>query len=219
MSRKFLFADEAGDFEFARKQNVSRYFIVCSITLESCDIGHQLLDLRRDLGWRGNTALGDYFHACEDNQCIRDEVFGLIRAAEMRVDATILEKSKAHASTRGTPPQFYQYAWHHHFHSIASEVLGRRDELLLTAASLGRKRERALFTTSVNEVVQQAVTGNSWATCFWPAATDPCLQVADYCTWALQRKWERNDLRSYDLISSKIVREYELWSDGSCHYY
>ena len=177
------------------------------------------MDLRRDLAWRGNTTLGDYFHACVEKQRIRNEVFDLIKNAEIRIDATILEKSKAHASTRNTAPQFYQFAWHHHFQSVASQVLGRRDELLLTAASLGRKRERAAFTASVNEVVQQAVTGNSWATCFWPAATDPCLQVADHCTWALQRKWERNDLRSYDLISSKVAQEYELWSDGSCHYY
>jgi len=26
-------------------------------------------------------------------------------------------------------------------------------------------------------------------------------KVADYCAWAIQRKWERDDLRSYELIS------------------
>ena len=219
MAGIFLFGDEAGDFEFARKQNVSRYFIVCSITLETCDVGHQLLDLRRDLAWRGNSALGDYFHACEDKQRIRDEVFDLIRTAEMRVDATILEKSKAQPRTRGSAARFYQYAWYYHLRSIRSGVLSREDELLLTAASLGRKRERATFTKTVNSVVQQVTTRNSWATFFCPSAADPCLQVADYCTWAIQRKWERNDLRSYDLIRSKIVREYDLWSAGTQHFY
>jgi hypothetical protein len=52
MARKFLFANEAGDFQFARKQNVSRYFILCTVTAHSCDIVHQLLDLRHDLAWR-----------------------------------------------------------------------------------------------------------------------------------------------------------------------
>jgi len=219
MARKFLFADEAGDFEFARKQNVSRYFIVCTVTLETCTLGHHLLDLRRDLSWRGNTALGDYFHACEDKQRIRDEVFNLIRSSDMRIDATILEKSKAQPHTRASPARFYRYAWYYHLRSIRSGVLRRDDELMLTAASLGRKRERATFTKAVNSVAQQVATRNSWATFFCPSIADPCLQVVDYCTWAIQRKWERNDLRSYDLIRSNIVREYDLWRAGTRHYY
>lgn len=217
--RKYLFADEAGDFEFARKQNVSRYFIVCTVTAETCDLGHELLDLRRELAWTGNAALGDYFHACKDNQCVRDAVFDLIRAADLRVDATVLEKSKAQSQTRSSHARFYQYGWYYHFRSVASSVLRKDDELLLTTASLGTKRQRAMFTATVNDVVQQVARRNSWATYFCPAAADPCLQVADYCTWAIQRKWERNDMRSYDLIRDKIVREYDLWSAGTQHYY
>ena len=59
----------------------------------------------------------------------------------------------------------------------------------------------------------------NYRTDFCPAAADPCLQVADYCAWALQRKWERNDLRSYNLISDRITYEYDLWSRGDKHHY
>jgi len=50
-------------------------------------------------------------------------------------------------------------------------------------------------------------------------AADPCLQIADYCAWAIQRKWERQDLRSYDLIRAKIRSEYDLWAKGTDYYY
>jgi len=53
----------------------------------------------------------------------------------------------------------------------------------------------------------------------WPPESDPCLQVADYCVWAIQRKWERDDSRSYDLIKDKIESEFDVWSIGSTHYY
>jgi hypothetical protein len=217
--RKFLYADEAGDFEFARKPNVSRYFILCSVTMGGCNLGHQLLDLRRDLAWRGNTALGDYFHASEDNQCIRNEVFRLIQAADIRIDATIVEKSKVRPKARSSHASFYRYVWYYHFKFAAPAILRCDDELLLTAASLGRRRERGAFTDCVNQVVQRVATENSWATYFCPAATEPCLQLADYCTWAIQRKWERKDLRSYHLIADKVVREYDLLSASSEHYY
>ena len=219
MARKFLFADEAGDFAFVRRPNVSRYFILCTVTMHSYDIGHQLLDLRHDLAWRGNTAMGDYFHACNDNQCVRDEVFRLIRDAEFRVDATILEKSKALPRTRSSPAQFYRYAWYYHFRSVGRAVVGSNDELLLTVARLGSGGAHNRFAHAVNQVVQQVTTRNSWGTYFCPSMADPCLQVVDYCTWAIQRKWERNDLRSYELIQDKVVREYELWRGGERDFY
>lgn len=59
----------------------------------------------------------------------------------------------------------------------------------------------------------------SYRVAFWPAETDPCLQVADYCTWALQRKWERGDERSYELIRAKIRSEYDVWKTGTTYYY
>jgi hypothetical protein len=54
---------------------------------------------------------------------------------------------------------------------------------------------------------------------FWPADSDPCLQVADYCTWAIQRKWERDDDRSHLLIAPKLRSEYDVWKSGEVHYY
>jgi hypothetical protein len=42
---------------------------------------------------------------------------------------------------------------------------------------------------------------------YWPALSNPCLQVADYCCWAVQRKWERNDRRSFNLIEQFIASE------------
>lgn len=75
------------------------------------------------------------------------------------------------------------------------------------------------FEESVASVMRQTNPGRRWKTDFMPCQADPCLQVADYCAWAIQRKWERKDTRSYDLIASKIVYEYDLWAHGTKHYY
>ncbi len=37
--------------------------------------------------------------------------------------------------------------------------------------------------------------------------SEPCLVVADYCTWAIQRRWEREDPRSHMLLADKIRSE------------
>ena len=62
-----MFADEAGDFAFKRGPNISKFFIACSITVESCTLGEELLQLRREMAWQ-RQSMGDYFHATTDSQ-------------------------------------------------------------------------------------------------------------------------------------------------------
>jgi hypothetical protein len=218
MTRRFIFADEAGDFTFAKGNNISRYFIVCTVTMDSCDAAHDLLELRREMAWQKIT-IGDFFHATTDAQKIRDAVFESIKKRDFRVQATIMEKAKAQPHIRATKHRFYQFGWLYHFRHSLAKYVADDDEILITAASIGTKKGQAVFTNAVNDVVQQHLPRDQWATCFCPASHDPCLQVADYCTWAIQRKWERNDSRSYDLIKDRITYEYDLWRRGTTYHY
>lgn len=218
MARLFIFADEAGDFAFKRGTNISRYFIVCTTTMHSSTAANALLDLRRELAWE-EQKLGDYFHAATDSQAVRDRVFAAVCKQDFQIQATIMEKSKAQSQVRVTNQRFYQHGWLYHFRHGMTRYLSTATELLITAASLGTKKGQIKFTDAVNDVVSQTIRRRQWKTAFWPAATDPCLQLADYCTWAIQRKWERKDERSYALIKDRIVYEYDLWARGTVHYY
>jgi len=222
MPRRYVFADEAGDFEFSRKPPASKYFIVCAISMDSCDIGHALLELRRQLIW-GGQQVGAYFHASEDRQAVRDRVFDLIRPADIRIHATVMEKSKAIPKTRVSKERFYQYGWFYLFKFVANKIVTKDHELMVTTASMGTKKGQASFTACVNDVLQQTVPlkREQWVTSFCPAAADPCIQIADYCAWAIQRKWESDgvDVRSYNLIAHQVAYEYDLWAHGTKHHY
>jgi len=45
------------------------------------------------------------------------------------------------------------------------------------------------------------------------------LQIADYCNWAIYRKWDRKDDRSYQRIKPAISSEFEIFRSGTCYYY
>jgi hypothetical protein len=45
------------------------------------------------------------------------------------------------------------------------------------------------------------------------------LQAADYCSWAIYKKWHSNDLRSYMHIANKIKNEFDLYAKGDRTYY
>src|SRR5512143_1298150 len=107
---RYVFADEAGNFDFSNAPSASRYFILCTVTADHCEAGDELLRLRRELGWKG-LHLDRAFHAPEDPQAIRDEVYALLAGLDFRVDATIFEKRKALPRLRD-PQQFYKLAWY-----------------------------------------------------------------------------------------------------------
>lgn len=217
--RRYVFADEAGCFAFNSHQRSSKYFILCTVTLEDCTVGARLLELRRQLVWEG-LPVADFFHATEDKQAVRDRVYASLQNETFTVEATILEKSKAQPQTRTSNARFYKYAWYYHFKGVHRYLPNQLRELYITAASVAQKKHQKVFSAAVEDVANQYY-GNriQWRTDHPPSMADPCLQVADYCTWAIQRKWERQDVRAYNLIQGRIRHEYESWRHGTRHYY
>jgi len=218
LAKKYLFADEAGCFAFNRNPNVSKYFIICTIILDDLNVAADLVKLRRELVWN-RKPVGDFFHATTDKQVVRDAVFDVIGKHDIKVQATICEKAKAQPKTTTSKARFYKYPWYYTLKHGISPLIDAGDELLITAASIGTKKERLTFCSEIDDVVTQTIKGSPWAVDFRPSNCDPCLQVADYCAWAIQRKWEKGDNRSYDLIKHMITREYDLWSHGATLHY
>ena len=219
MGRVHVFADEAGNFDFSPQPGASRYFILTTVTMDDFGAGDALLSLRRQLAWEGHRQGTDDFHATEELQAVRDRVFAELVQWNFQVDCTVLEKRKALPHLAADDVKFYRMAWYLHFKHVAPLVARRGDELLVMGASLGTKKKRANFHQAIEDVVDRATNGVDFRTVSWSGASDPCLRVADYCCWALQRKWERGDERSYDLIRPKIRSEFDAFRKGSKLYY
>ena len=45
------------------------------------------------------------------------------------------------------------------------------------------------------------------------------LQIADYCCWALFRKYERGDRAYFNLIQSAVRSEFDIFQAGTTYYY
>ena len=178
------------------------------------------MQLRRRLAWT-RAPIRDYFHAAVDKQEIRDEVFAVLGKHDFQVQATVMEKRKAMPKIRPTEERFYKNGWFQHFRHSAGRYVAPDSTLMITVASIGTKRKRVDFEDAVRDVVSQRLKRKMRRVSFWPSQTDPCLEVADYCTWAIQRLWESGgkDSRSYDLIREKINYEYDLFQAGKTYYY
>ncbi|MDQ4124583.1 MAG: DUF3800 domain-containing protein [Actinomycetota bacterium] len=216
MARVYVFADEAGNFDFSRNRGASRYFILGTMTVADPALGTRLLDLRRELAWRGH-GLETSFHAVKDRYEVKNVVFKLLEASDFRFDVVALEKSKAQPHLRADWEYFYKMAWFLHFRFVGPRILGQGDDLMVTAASIGTRKLR----NAIDDVVWQSAWPKvgKHQVAFWAAESDPCIQAADYVTWAVQRKWEIGDRTWYDRIAHKISTEFDAWWPGRTHYY
>ena len=207
--RSYIYADESGNFDFSSRQGASRYFILTSVAVTDHAIESDLLELRRELAWEGELLAGG-FHATNDKQRVRDRVFDVLGQHDFRVDAAILEKRKLNP-TRRTAIRLYGLAWYFHLTGLVPALASASDELLVVAAAVGENDMRSEFYATVSTIENTCTPSVAMRATVWSAATTPLLQVADYCAWAVQRKWERYDTRAYNLIRDKITSEFEAF--------
>jgi hypothetical protein len=213
---RFVFADESGNFDFSPKAGASRYFLLTTVTMGDCRPGDALAHLRRELTWQG-LDVSRPFHACDDSPAVRNAVFQLLKTLPIRIDATALEKRKAEPHLHSALA-LYKMGWFLHFKHVGPFVATHQDRLLVVAASLGTKKTRVFFSEAVEDVVRQ-VSPARHRVAFWEADSDPCIQVADYCCWAIQRFWEMGDRTFLDLLGSKVMTNKDIYAVGNKYYY
>jgi len=90
-------------------------------------------------------------------------------------------------------------------------VLHHRHRLFVAGASLGTKKKRRIFHQNLTDVVKKHSPTSTHVVAFWPADSDPCIQVADYANWAIQRRWEQSDPSAHEQIGHLIRSEYDAW--------
>ncbi|MFC0082829.1 DUF3800 domain-containing protein [Aciditerrimonas ferrireducens] len=220
MTKWWIFGDESGNFDFSCTG--TRWFLVGTLTCEDGTVHRlrqQLADLRARVT-RIDRSHPGWFHAAEDRQAIRDQVFEALCAMPVRFDVTALEKPKAKPEIRSTPERFYQYAWYYHFKYVLPRVCTSGDTLEVVLADIGTKRQRAAFREALDDVFNQCLPRSVRHTeAFWHCSAEECLQAADYFLWATFRRWERQDERSYQLISHLVQSEFDLFARGEVRYY
>lgn len=112
----YIFADEAGNFDFSERG--SQFFIVTSVIMRDLHPAMSLFELRHQLVVEGAEIRDDGFHATDDRQAVRDRVFPIIQAAEVVIDAVVLDKRKTLPRIAGNEHYFYKLDWHFLFRHV-----------------------------------------------------------------------------------------------------
>ncbi len=224
MRTLYVFVDEAGNFDFS--PGGTKYFILAALsTTNPHVVGSELLKLRYEL--LPNYACGQkleengYFHASEDAQAVRDRVFGILTKTDhgLRVDTVIAQKNKTNPTLHSQPVEFYRImgeaALKYAFNRAKQHEF---DHVVLVFSSLFDRKKRGILKQAFKALIKR-YAGVPYALYFHDSKFDLCNQAVDYFGWAVYRKWEIQDLRSYGLIQNQIQSEFPIFARGLKEYY
>ena len=81
------------------------------------------------------------------------------------------------------------------------------ERLLVITDRIPLKRHRNAVEKAFKTTIRQTLGDRAFTIVHHASAAHGALQAADYCLWAVQRKWKTGDERSYRLISDLIKTE------------
>ncbi len=211
-----LFFDESGNLDFS--PNGTKYYIFGALTTrEPSALTRPLSELKYELLSQGIEI--EAFHATEDRQAVRDRVFEIIaRIGGFEFDSVIIEKRKAHPNLHDEVrfyPQFANYLLRYVFNRYRDPT----ERIVIVTDRLPMARKRQAVEKAFRTYIRQNLGERPFTILHHSAAGHSCLQAADYCTWALYKKWHSNELRPYGRVRPFIRSEFDILQRGSEYFY
>lgn len=215
----YVFLDEGGDFNFS--VTGTRFFTLTTITTMRPFLWDTpLLSLKFDLIEVGLDI--EYFHASEDRQAVRDQVFEIIgnNLSNVRIDSLIIEKRKTGPALQVLEKFYPRMIGYLLQYVLDPDNLRDIAEVIVITDSIPVSKKREAVEKAVKQKLSNMLpSGMRYSILHHASKSCVGLQIADYCNWAVFRKWEREDLRSYELIRSGIKSEFDIFKSGARHYY
>ena len=215
----YVFLDEGGDFNFSATG--TRFFTLTTITTtRPFPWDTPLLSLKFDLIEVGLDI--EYFRASEDRQAVRDQVFEIIgnTLLTVRIDSLIIEKRKTGPSLQVLEKFYPRMIGYLLQYVLDPQNLGDITEVIVITDRIPVSKKQEAVEKAVKQKLSNMLpSGMRYSILHHASKSCVSLQIADYCNWAVFRKWEREDLRSYELIRSGIQSEFDIFQSGTRYYY
>jgi hypothetical protein len=206
----YLFFDESGNLDFS--PNGSRHFCFGVLTLrDPGPLTAALTRLRYSLIEQGLEL--ECFHATEDRQAVRNQVFeALAEVGGFEVDLLLADKRTMHPALRD-PFEFYCRHGHVIMEAALDRVRHLDDTIVVITDTVPLQRERKAVAKAFRTAIRRSLGDRHFNIVHHASAAHAGLQAVDYCTWAFQRKL-RGDSRAYERIQEWIRSEWEASGIG-----
>lgn len=218
-NRKYIFLDEGGNLDFS--PSGTKYFTLTSVCkVRPFTISHLLGKYKFDLIEYGLDF--EYFHCTKNNKYVRERVFGILKANinSLRIDTLIVEKRKTGTSLQATE-QFYPRMLGYLLRFVIDrlDLAGIKEVIVITDTIPVRKKRSAIEKAVKITLKTMLPALCAFRVLHHASMSNMGLQIADYCNWAIYRKWEAGDGKYHAEIATGIKSEFDIFKTGATHYY
>ncbi|HVB54918.1 MAG TPA: DUF3800 domain-containing protein [Candidatus Acidoferrales bacterium] len=209
----YAFLDESGEYTFHAKSGA--YLVYTGvITAIPTLFSHELAKLKYDLLAEGHCL--ERFHASEDKQSVRDRVFDVLApSGDFAIHSIVVRKNRIN-------PSLYKYGVYSvAYRTMLKYFVGDRKlpQTHIIVDTVPDKQQQTALVQTLKSRADDAMGAIPFSIDHHSSFAHALLQVADYCGWAVYKKWQSGDTRSYDRIRNKIKNEFDLYKNGDMEYY
>jgi hypothetical protein len=227
----YLFIDESGNFDFSLKG--TKFFVLTGfLTSDPMTDRAKLLQLRYRLLAEGEDQ--EYFHASEDKQIVRDQVYKVLSEIgnTFEVRSIIARKSKTNPGLykeiyekkgktieRNTGMGLYKKLAECLLQYIFKGKEGKVEKIVVVLGSLYVGEKRKIILQTLKSFLKNKFSGIPFEIFSHQTCADLNCQLADYCCWAIAVKVERGEGRPYEVIKDQVKSVFDIFRNGDIEYY
>jgi len=226
----YIFVDEAGDMDFS--VNGSKYYMFNFLVKQRpfkvhehiANYRYSLLERNLDK-FDGRRLDIEYFHAHNDNKYIKDELFNTISTFDknrVKVYSYILEKPKVNPKKRKEKEQFYIDNLNYSIQRLLHKLQIDSNFIIITdrlPVQKNKKKQIGALKKGIKEYLRTNELDIRYDIFHHASASSANLQIVDYISWAIFRKYEREESVYYDKIKMYILDEDIMTKDREVNHY
>ncbi len=202
----YIFLDESGDLGF--KERSSKWFLFTIVLINDHKrIEKVIKNIRKGLKKKYKIRELHAYHADKITRIRMLKKLSEIK--EIKILSIILNKQKVYIDLQKQKDYLYNYTANILLDRLHNKRLIKTSEPinLFIDQKDTKKFIRENFEKYLkNNLIKRGNNGRIEIK-IKPSHTERCLQAVDFVSWAIFRKYERNDYEYYELVKNKIIEE------------
>ena len=206
----YLFLDESGNLDFSDRG--TRHFVLTSVGMVRPFRLYDALDAYKydclEYGLEN-----EHFHCAEDNRYVRGRVFDIIggHLDAVSVDSLIVEKRKTNPALTGDRRFYPEMLGYLLKHVLSRQSNTEAEEVIVITDTIPlQKRRQAIEKAVKHTLARMLPPRHKYRILHHDSRSHYGLQIADYCCWAISRKWRTGERTWYDRIKPAVCSEVEI---------
>lgn len=210
----YIFMDESGclGFDFT-KSKTSKHFIITFLLVNNNKILDKIVSKTfRSIPTKKRRSHNGTLHCFKEDNKTKIKLFSLLKDKDVSVMVIFLNKCRVFTKLQNEKTILYNYVTNILLDRLfCKKILSIKDKITLVASR--RETNRFLNENFKNYLESQvsSIHKTSLNVLVQPPSAVKGLQVVDFLSWAIFRKYEHNDDYFYNMIKNLIIEEKSLF--------